>query len=203
MSELINYLHDPASQSSVLLNTLFLERSISSAKKYDLQGSLANLNIASRINIYGEYDQYRNLLRKDYLVGLNIQDDGLLKTRLTDYLANLTAGDIKNTEDQGLGRIYYNLALIADESDNLELVPKLLKMAVYNNPEFASFHGEIINFYFSEGMTDELDREIDYCLKFEGSRLLCEQYIRDSITHNAPRDIGFLRDVVEKHYSNR
>lgn len=197
ISEAVNYLSNPASLSSSTFDTYFIKRAILKAKQGNLSASLSNLSLASRINTYGEYDLYRDLLPADFSEKVSIPDDPILETSFLNYISNLTDADSTNTEDQGLGMIYYNLALASYKNNHPELVPKLLKIASNNNPEFASFHAELINYFFSKGMTDDVNREMDYCLKFEGAKILCGQYRDDSIRLNIPKDVGYLRLNIE------
>jgi len=202
VSEIVNYLSDPASQSSIFLNKYFIENTISDAKNGNFEKAMTELSLPSRINIYGEYDPYRNLLPADFDKALTIPNDDSLKILFTNYLGSLTASDLKNNEDQGLGRIYYNLALIAYNNGHPELTPTLLSKAIYNNPEFPEFHAELINYYFSVGKSDDVSREMNYCLKFTKgwANILCEAYRNDSIRLNIPKPVGYLHSEVEGHY---
>ncbi len=203
ISEIANYLTKPDSQGSTLLNTYFIKKSISEAAAQKFDNSIYYLSIASRVNIYGEYDNYRKLLPKDYLDQIEFPEDMKFKDALTDYLANLIVPNIANSEDQGLGIIYYNLAQISYDFGKNDQYEFFLRQAMYNNPEFASFHAELINYYFTLGKVDEMNKEMDYCLKFKSAKTLCGEYKDDSLRLNIAKPIGYMSPEVERHYLGR
>jgi hypothetical protein len=201
-SELVNYLSEPASPSSAAVNNLLIKKAITKAKADDFDSAYSYLAWASRINILGEYGPYRKKLPGDYDKKIQIPEDEILKRNLNAYIAGLDETDISLPEDQGLGRTYYNLALISFNGGYSDLGARLLRTAMYNNPEFASFHAELINYYFTAGRTEEVNREMKYCLEFEKAKTLCGQYNNDSIRNNTPKPIGYLNENVEVHYGN-
>jgi hypothetical protein len=200
ISEGLNYLTDPHSEVSVILNTFFINRSISYAKDGNFEKSIDNLFIASKINVLGEFGPYHSLSPSGNYNDIDFGDDQALKNSVLLYLGGLTKNDLNLPEDQGLGRIFYNLALISSEKNHPELTEKLLRLSMYNNPQFASFHAELINYYFSIGDNNDVGKEIDYCFQFKDSKPLCEMYSDDSIKNNKPKDIGYMRAEVERHY---
>lgn len=201
LSEGVNYLFEPNSKISKTLSQLLINRSIVYAKQNNLKKSLINLTLASRINIYGEYGRNFPLAPNNNSISIPPPDNKQLETDILEYIKNIAENDIGFINDQGLGKIFYDLALISYEEDHLKSTEALLKLSMYNNPQFASFHGELINYYFFNGLMDEVEREMAYCYKFEDSKTLCKQYDIDSIKTNTPRDIGFLKEVVYEHYS--
>lgn len=203
LSELVNYLNNPASTSSSVLNELFLERTIKSAGKNDFDKAAKYLFTASAVNSFGEYDHYRNLLPKGFEKEIPFPDNNAFKQELNKYLSSISQTDMDLTEDQGLGRIFYKLAIISYKNGYPYLTPLLLEKAIYNNPEFASFHAELINYYFLTGNLDKVSSEINYCFGFKSAKTMCEHYREESININIPREVGFLEDVVDKHYLSR
>lgn len=199
-SEFANYLSRSDSPSSEVLNTAFINKSISEARINNFDGAIYNLSLASRLNIFGEYDAYRRLLPKDYLDKFQFSEDGDYKNLIIKYLTGLTQNDLLNSEDQGLGRIFYNLAKVSYANGETKLSEYFFKQAMYNNPEFASFHAELINYYFTVGMKNEMNKQMDYCLKFKGAKTLCEQYSNDSLKLNIAKPIGYMSAEVDRHY---
>lgn len=202
VSEGVNYLSQTASRSSVFLNKFFIRRAILSAKNRDFNASMFYLLSASRINIFGEYDPYRNLMPNDYTAKIVFPSDSRLEASSIDYISSVKDADLIVPEDQGLGLIFYNLALTSYDSGYNTLSSDFLKLAMYNNPEFAPFHAELVNYYFSVGDISNMDSELDYCSKFEGSKKLCETYKNNDLLTGRARKIGFLQDVVENYYLN-
>lgn len=201
VSEVVNFVSNPTSLSSVALNTIFIKRSISDARSRKDDGFIKDLEIASAINIVGEYSQYRSRLPDNHIEKIELNDQYIMES-FREYISHLTDLDLKTGEDQGLGKIYYNLALISYSNGYEELTPKLLNMAIYNNPEFASFHAELINYFFIKKDMKRLDESMSYCNLFDGSKTLCGQYKDDSLRHNIPREVGYMKDEVARHYAN-
>lgn len=203
ISEIVNYISNPTSLSSASFGKLFISRSISDAKDGKGSSALFNLSLASRINIYGEYARYRNLYPKSYSEHFIPIEDEKVLTSFSKYLSGITEEDLKLPEDQGLGLIYYNLAVIAHKEGRSDLVPNFLRIAMYNNPEFASFHAELINYYFTVGDMNYVNIEMEYCSKFEEAKTLCGQYKDDSLRLNVAQEVGFMSKEVDRHYHNR
>lgn len=201
-SEFVNYLSDPASSSSALLNRYYINQSISKAKETNFESSFNFLSIASNINIFGEYGRYHNLLPDDYKETTDLNTDEKLASLVLDHISNLKESDYIKPEDQGLGKIYYDLGLIAYKSNRSDLTPYFFKMAMYNNPEFASFHVELINYYLVNNLKSEVKNQLDYCFKFKNSQAMCNDYKKASIDTGVSREIGFLSDEIKKYYLN-
>lgn len=201
ISEIVNFISNPTSLSSVALNNFFIRRSIYSAQNKDGNGSVKFLEIASKMNIIGEYSHYRSRLPNNYLENIELKNVDV-EIEFEKYISNLSKLDLKTGEDQGLGKIYYDLALISYSMGEKDLTPKLLKMAIYNNPEFASFHAELINYFFIENDNVNLDKSMKYCEMFEGAKTLCGQYKNDSLKSNIPQKVGYMQDEVVRHYKN-
>lgn len=201
ISETVNYLSATNSMSSAFINTYFINKAISESKNGNLQNALNNLNIASRINIFGEYDPYRHLLPSDYTDKISISDDPNLKSVLEGYLANLKDEDLQKSEDQGLGKIFYTLGLLSYANSHPELTPLFFKLSIYNNPEFASFHAELINYYFLNADLGQMNKELEYCAKFYWAKTLCETYKNDSLKSNIPMPVGYMKEEVQKYYN--
>lgn len=199
-SETVNYLKDPSSRSSAYLNNMFIKKAILASKNSNLNKSIFYLFVASDINVFGEYHGNRNLLPDDFSEKLTVSQNEDQKEIFLNYIKQLTKIDIQNNEDQGLGKIFYDLSLLSFNTDSERLGLLLLKKAMYNNPEFASFHAELINYYFRINDLKSVDAQLEYCAKFEKAKTLCQEYKNDSIRQNVPKDIGYMKNEVEKHY---
>jgi len=199
-SEAVNFLSDPASQSSSYINRYYLNKSVSAAKEGLFEKSVSYLSLASKINIVSEYDRYRKLSPRDYSDITSFTFDPNFQNMVINYLVNLKPEDLAEPEDQGLGRIYYNLAIIAENNGYSDLTPKLLRLAIYNNPEFASFHAELINYYYGLGEMDVVNKEMEYCMNFIKAKTLCGQYRDDNIKNETPSIPGYLSNDVDRHY---
>jgi hypothetical protein len=161
---------------------------------------MQNLSIASKINIFGEYSDYFHLRPDKDISNINFSNNPVLKEQFVQYVANLSDADLKLPEDQGLGFVYYNLALIAWNNNNPNLTEELMRMAMYNNPQFASFHTELINVYFRIGEGVKVDEQLSYCSNFIEAKTLCGMYIDDSIRKNIPKEVGYMSSEVYRHY---
>jgi tetratricopeptide (TPR) repeat protein len=200
ISEGANYLSNASSPSSIMLNKFFIDKSISEAKNDKFNKAVYYLSIASRINIYGEYSKYRNLLPSNYSKQVALDGDSEFERETLNYLSGLTPNSLMNNEDQGLAWIYYNLGLVAYKTNNFEIVPELFKKAIYNYPEFPSFHAELINYYYSRGRLDDANQAMDYCHKFKDAAIFCDKYKDDINKFNIPQVVGYMEQPIKDHY---
>lgn len=203
ISEALNYFADPHSRVSSILNRYFINKSVFYSKENNYDKAIYYLLMASKANIYGEYGVKFSQIPRFDGGEIDLQGDEKFKETFTLYMSSLTDNDLKLPEDQGLGRIFYTLALMASGSENLKLSEQLLKLAMYNNPRFASFHAELINYYFRSGAMNKVDQEMNYCFRFTEAKTLCEMYKGDSLLKNIPKDIGYMQKEVERHYLNK
>lgn len=199
-SEFTNYVSNPTSPSSAAINRYFLDKSILEAKNGRLESAIKYLSIASRINIFGEYGHYRRLLPADYKNQPRFPDNGKMQTELLTYLSGLTSDDLTNAEDQGLAWIHYRMGLIAYKNNEPNLAESMFKTAIYNFPEFPSFHVELANFYFERGDVSNLAKSLEYCSRFEGSSGFCQQFKEGPLKAGTPQPVGFMELPINEHY---
>lgn len=197
--EIVNYLSQTNSASSIAINNFLITNAANSAQKNDFKAT-DKLHWASNVNTYGEFDPYRKLLRKDYSEKIQFPDDQNLRSKILEFLAKVKNSNFKDVEDQGLGFIYYKMAQIAYQENQTDLTIKLLKKAMYNYPEFASFHGELINLYFKLNDRNNFEDQLEYCFKFKKAELLCKNLQKDIFDYNTAQEFGYLNSEVEKHY---
>jgi hypothetical protein len=184
----------------MFLNNYFIDKSINEAKSDRLDNAFFYLSVASKINTFGEYGRYWNLLPSDFSKQIKIPQDTKLRSDIQNYITSLEPKNIKDDEDQGLSFIYYNLGLISYKNNFLDLTPELFKMAVYNYPEFPSFHAELINYYYVQGQPESALKINDYCHKFKQAAIFCDKYMNDIVKFKTPQIVGYMELPIASHY---
>lgn len=201
-SETVNFLFNSDSPSSQVLITHFIRKAVDSSKERDLNKSLRYLHNAKRINIYGEYFKYRKMGLPTSREILPIPKDEALRNSFLEYISNISNNYLGNSEDSGLGKIYYDLGILTYSNNENNITPLYFESALSNNPDFPAFHAELINYYFSLGDLETTRKLLDECLRFQLSKIICNQYGDDMVKYNIPKEVGYLKDAVEAHYES-
>lgn len=148
-------------------------------------------------------DKYSNLsqVQFDATTSENYSQEFIINS--SEYISSL---DPKNTviyKEDEISVIFYNLALIAYNTNSPDQVPQLLQTAIAVNPQLSHPYVELANYYLKDLDNYEKGFEIvNLCLEFKHPAQHCKDYRESLLTRNKTEEVGFLATEVEKYYKS-
>ena len=200
LSEAVFTLHTAFYHPEVAM--LFFANRASSYSRYEDSNKTVNsLIAAAQSSIFYNHFRISNGLPLYYYPKVLFNDINISKL-VAEQINNLEVNN-QGLSDNKLAKIYYNFALIFNDGGDKVASEKFFKLAIYTDPQLSSYHVELANFYLLNNQIDYSIQTLKFCENFEYSKIHCEQYRINNFDQNISENVGFLRNEINKHYSEK
>lgn len=190
--------------SSPELNYFFLQKAKHYAQTSEFEKSFKYLNWIIKLDInYNSKKRKSGLFPKNYQFNLSIpQTNPNFLNGYENIISKIDPGEIVNSKDNMVSKIFYELGIIASENNLSDLTQSLLQTAIYIQPELSFYHVELANYFLSMGDGDKASEVISNCLQLKDPHDHCKDYQENSLDNNITEKVGFLQQTVESFYKS-
>ena len=191
-----------SNNDSVILRRFYLSKAKQFSEANNVNDTYKYLFKATDLKINDQLNEYKDIFSKDeYKMNKNFLIDSLYsKTYYLDYLKNIDIQKMFTTKDEDFLRIYYNLALIANDNGNSDDVLPYLQIAMFLEPELSHIHLEIADYYFSINQKENAFRQLDTCMDLKNASGYCEYFKSKLLVANGPQKLGFYKIGIDSQY---
>ena len=184
------------------LRKVILEKSITEAKNNSQDKALKYLFISAGLRINNQVRSYPKILSKDEynLISKAILSTEYDKSPYIDYIKSIDLKTVFETKDIDFLRIFYNLALIADQNNYYNDVLPFLKSAMYLEPQLSHAHIEVANYYLLTNRLHDAQKVIEQCKTLTSPSYHCSQYDQTQVSDIPVSNVGFLKDGIDQQY---
>ncbi len=178
---------------------VYLSLAQKSVAKEDLEGSLNNLNKATKYYLKENNLLFGGILPKNPAQPLL---DTLNEATKQEVFALLQAKIPKAGEEENkliISNIYYNLGLILFLRNYSGISFDFFQTSTYLDPENGFLYIELVNAYLYDGYLDKAISVLEQCRQFRPPRAQCETFLKINIPARDFGSVGEFKEVIEKH----
>lgn len=147
------------------------------------------------------YEIYPKVVNKE-ASRVILPPDNLFKQKIAMYIANLQDNSFDPKSNYDLGRLFYDLGVLAYNNGHSDLTPQFFEISVGFNPNLSYWQVELANYYLSEKQNDAAKAVLDKCMGLVAPTPHCEDYLNNNFVPVNPLKIGFLADIVANYFNS-
>lgn len=191
-----------SNNDSRYLREYYLVKTKSFSEKNDVSNSLNYLFKAASLRINEQEKRYSEIFSKKNFI---TDKDIILNSKYDNsvYLEYLKSIDIQNIfgdKDIDFLRIFYNLALIANDNSYIDDILPFLQISMYMEPELSHIHIEIANYFLLTNRVNEARGQLKTCATLKSPAYHCLYYQEEQFNNNEIYGVGFLKNEIDEQY---